>query len=133
MRRVWDDYVAQHGLPRQNGTVKRPKHLLAVCAIVAAAAAIATAMALGHKPVVFHAFAERDCACGDFHDKVTGLVVRNSFRDLAPERAADSFLASLRANQCSVGNELCDYALQGADRGAGRQGARRERPFPGHR
>jgi hypothetical protein len=91
--------------------VKRTRHLLAVCAIVAAVAAVATAMALGHKPIIFHAFAERDCACGDFHDKVTGLVVRNPFRDLAPERAADSFLASLRANKCYVGNELCDYAL----------------------
>ena len=93
--------------------MKRPQHLLAVCAAVAAAAAIATVMALGRKPVVFHAFAEHDCACGDFHDKVTGLVIRNPFRDLAPERVADSFLASLRANKCSAGHELCDYALLG--------------------
>jgi hypothetical protein len=35
------------------------------------------AFARGQRPVLFHILAETECACGDYHEEVTGLIVRN--------------------------------------------------------
>jgi hypothetical protein len=53
------------------------------------------------KPVVFHSdnFA---CACTDWSPEVDGFTVFNPFRDRAPERDADSFLADLSHGRCPV-------------------------------
>jgi hypothetical protein len=93
--------------------VKRIPRIGPVCVIAAAAIVAGGALAFGCGPILFHAFGERDCACGDFHDKVTGLAIWNPFRDRSPEHTANDFLFSLRANECLVGRELCDYALPG--------------------
>ena len=63
------------------------------------------------RPVLVHVFGEGDCACGDFHEKVTGIVIRNPLRDRQPERVAGDFLDGLRANRCVANVELCDYSL----------------------
>ncbi len=63
------------------------------------------------RPVLVHLFSEWDCACGDYHARVTGIVIRNPLRDLQPERVAGDFLDGLKANRCTANSELCDYAL----------------------
>jgi hypothetical protein len=71
------------------------------------------------RPVLMHLLAETDCACGDFHEEVSGLVIRNPFRDRAPEKAANLFFEKLRQGQCAgypadpaMGIQLCKYALE---------------------
>jgi hypothetical protein len=70
--------------------------------------------------VLLHMLADADCACGDYHEEVTGLVILNPFRDQAPERAALSFFERLRKGQCQttppdvvLDAQLCRYALDG--------------------
>jgi len=63
-----------------------------------------------HKPILLHVLAETGCACGDFHDEVTGIIVRNPFRDRSPENSADRFFRDLRDGKCDVDQALCGYA-----------------------
>jgi hypothetical protein len=72
-----------------------------------------SAFALRHTPVLFHILAETDCACGDYHGEVTGVTVRNPFRDTSPELSAERFLEDLRNGRCTVDVMLCQYALEG--------------------
>lgn len=67
--------------------------------------------ALSKKPVLFHVFADTGCACGEYHAQVTGLVVRNPFRDRSPENTASRFLDDLRRGRCSFDDAVCGYAL----------------------
>lgn len=71
------------------------------------------AVAVWQKPVVLHVFADSGCACGEYHAEVTGLVVRNPFRDRSPEDNASQFLGDLRNGQCTVDDAVCGYALVG--------------------
>jgi hypothetical protein len=81
------------------------------CLAVALALSLGIAYALRQRPVLFHVWAETDCACGDYHEDVTGLRVLNPFRDLAPEQSATTFLEELRNGQCTAVASLCQYAL----------------------
>lgn len=67
--------------------------------------------AIRHTPVLLHVFAETDCACGDLHGEVTGLIVRNPFRDHAPEQSAVRFLEELRNGRCNESAPECEYDL----------------------
>ena len=67
--------------------------------------------ALRHTPVLLHVFAETDCACGDLHGEVTGLIIRNPFRDHAPEQSAARFLEELRNGRCNESAPECEYDL----------------------
>ena|SRR5215469_8325892 len=66
---------------------------------------------LSQKPILLHVFADTGCACGEYHAEVTGLVVRNPFRDRSPEETASRFLDDLRSGRCSVDEAVCGYAL----------------------
>jgi len=68
---------------------------------------------LNKKPILFHAFADTGCACGEYHAEVTGLIVRNPFRDPLPEQSAARFLNELREGRCTADASLCQYALDG--------------------
>lgn len=50
----------------------------------------------GRRPVLLHVFADTGCACGEYHAQVTGLMIRNPFRDRSPEERAAKFLEELR-------------------------------------
>ena len=52
-----------------------------------------------------------DCACGDWYIKTTRIALWNPIRDRSPERAAESFLAGLRNNNCTASTKLCELAL----------------------
>ena len=69
------------------------------------------ALANSDRPILFHVFGQGDYACGDYYEKVTGIVVWNQFRNRSPERAAKAFLVDLRANQCSQDRRVCEQAL----------------------
>ena len=75
------------------------------------AVAIIGAATIPRRPVLVQLFGEGGCACGDFHEKVTGVVVRNPLRDRDPERAAGDFLDGLKADRCAGSEDLCGYAL----------------------
>ncbi len=92
-------------------TASLPRSVLFLGAVSAVLMIAGVAPVFAGKPVLAHVFGEHDCACGDFHDQVTGFVVWNPFRDRAPERATDNFLNDLRANRCSGPDDLCRYAL----------------------
>ncbi len=70
------------------------------------------AFALWRKPVLLHVLADTGCACGEYHAEVTGLVVRNPFRDRSPEDTASRFLEDLRNGRCTVNDTVCGYALE---------------------
>jgi hypothetical protein len=72
---------------------------------------LGVAYALRHKPVLFHILAETGCACGEYQEGVTGLIVRNPFRDATPEKSAAKFLEELRDGRCVADPSLCHYAL----------------------
>lgn len=63
------------------------------------------------KPILASTPGDWDGACGDWYIKTTRLAVWNPIRDQTPERAAESFLQELRANNCASGIELCESAL----------------------
>jgi len=84
----------------------RPGYLIGIVALLAGAAYAI------RRPVLIHLFAETDCACGDYHEEVTGWIVRNPLRDHAPELAASRFLDQLRRGQCSRGPKECEYDLE---------------------
>ena len=52
---------------------------------------LGAAYTLRRRPILFHVFADTGCACGEYHDEVTGLIVRNPFRDPYPNRVLPSF------------------------------------------
>ncbi|HKV92430.1 MAG TPA: hypothetical protein VJW20_07785 [Candidatus Angelobacter sp.] len=83
-----------------------------VYAIGALLLLIAGGYALRHTPVLLHLFAETDCACGDLHAEVTGLIVRNPLRDHAPEQSAARFLGDLRNGNCDEPASECEYDLE---------------------
>jgi hypothetical protein len=62
-------------------------------------------------PIIANTPGEWDCACGDWYIKTTRLVLWNPLRDRTPERAAESFLSNIRANNCNVNPELCESIL----------------------
>ena len=47
-------------------------------------------------------FAERNCACGEFHEEVTGLIVLNPLRERTPEMIAARFLSDLKDGKCAA-------------------------------
>ena len=86
---------------------------LAAVLLIAIVAALALCLRFRHKPILLHVLAETGCACGDFHDEVTGIIFRNPFRDRSPENSADRFFRDLRDGKCDVDQALCGYALGG--------------------
>src|SRR5215470_2783289 len=79
----------------------RPGYLIGIVVL------LADAVYAIRRPVLIHLFAETGCACGDYHEEVTGWIVRNPLRDHAPELAASRFLDQLRRGQCSGDTEEC--------------------------
>jgi hypothetical protein len=75
------------------------------------AALVGGAAILVHRPVLFHAFVEDACACGEYYKKVTGVVLWNPFRDRSPENTAKAFFQNLRSGKCFEARELCDHGL----------------------
>lgn len=73
---------------------------------------IAGGYALRHTPVLLHLFAETDCACGDLHEEVSGLIIRNPLRDHAPEQSAARFLEDLRNGSCDEPASECEYDMR---------------------
>lgn len=65
------------------------------------------------RPILFQILAETGCACGEYHENVTGWIVLNPFRDRSPERSAANFLEDLRNGRCTAESTLCQYALNG--------------------
>jgi hypothetical protein len=61
--------------------------------------------------VLLHAFADTRCACGDFHDEVSGVNILNPLRDRQPERAAEQFFQEAAHGRCSARYDagLCQY------------------------
>jgi hypothetical protein len=55
--------------------------------------------------------AESGCACGEYHEEVTGIVVRNPFRDVSPEQIGARFLKDLSDGRCAGSSSICQYAL----------------------
>jgi hypothetical protein len=74
---------------------------------------LGAAYTLRRRPILFHAFADTGCACGEYHAEVTGLIVRNPFRDSLPEQGAAMFLNELREGRCTADASLYQYALDG--------------------
>jgi hypothetical protein len=66
---------------------------------------------ISRKPVLFQVLADSNCACGDYHQDVTGLIALNPFRDRSPENAAGTFLENLRNGRCTADTSICRYAL----------------------
>lgn len=62
---------------------------------------VGAAFALLRTPVLLHISAETDCACGEYHEEVTGVTIRNPLRDTSPERSAGKFLEGLRNGRCT--------------------------------
>jgi hypothetical protein len=84
----------------------RPAYLIGVLVLLIGVAYTS------RRPVWIHLFAETDCACGEYHPEVTGWIVRNPFRDRAPELAASRYLDQLRRGQCSGDPKECEYDLE---------------------
>jgi hypothetical protein len=67
-------------------------------------------------PVLFHLFADTNCACGDYQEELSGLVLFNPFRDRSPEAVADNFLEQAREGKCAANTPeaaaLCAYTLE---------------------
>jgi hypothetical protein len=55
--------------------------------------------------------AESGCACGEYHEEITGIVIRNPFRDTSPEQVGARFLEDLRNGSCVGSSAICQYAL----------------------
>ena len=84
------------------------------------------AYALRQRPVLLHILAETNCACGEYHEQVTGLIVRNPFRDPSPEQSATRFLEEVRDGKCVSDTVLCRYASNGHRVSEWRLGIRRD-------
>ena len=76
--------------------------------------AVAGAWTRRSRPVWLELLHETDCACGDFHEEVTGYTLLNPFRDRTPERAVDSFFEQLKTGKCgeNVYAGVCQYATE---------------------
>jgi hypothetical protein len=60
-------------------------------------------------------FADTNCACGDYQEDLSGIVILNPFRDRAPEDSATRFLSDLKNSKCAATDPaLCTYALHTA-------------------
>ena len=61
--------------------------------------------------VLFHLFGESHCACGDYHEEVTGVSIWNPLRSREPERTAEDFLRHAAAGHCArlYDPSLCQY------------------------
>jgi hypothetical protein len=84
------------------------------------------AYTLRQRPILLHILAETNCACGDYHQQVTGLIVRNPFRDPSPEQSATRFLEEVRDDKCTINAALCGYTRNGHRVSEWRLGIRRD-------
>jgi hypothetical protein len=105
--------LATSGSIQQNDFVRSKLFLRLVLVLAIATALFLTTAFIWRKPVLFHILAETGCACGDFHEEVTGLALFNPFRNRSPERSAQKFLEGLRDGSCSADEPLCRYAMDG--------------------
>jgi hypothetical protein len=85
--------------------------LVLASAVGLALVVLGTAYALRGRPVLLHVMAESGCACGEYHEEVTGIVVRNPFRDGSPEQSGAGFLQDLSNGRCVDSSSVCEYAL----------------------
>jgi hypothetical protein len=102
---------AQSEANRKRTNVRLPPTPVWACAFGGIGLAIIGAVMISGRPVLVQLLGEWGCACGDYHEKVTGIVVRNPLRDRQPERVASEFLNALKINRCVVNADLCSYAL----------------------
>jgi hypothetical protein len=102
---------AQVEAVRKRTNIRLPSTPVWACALGGICLAIIGTVMMSRRPVLVQLFGEWGCACGDYHEKVTGVVVRNPLRDRQPERVAGEFLDALKANRCVANSGLCDYAL----------------------
>jgi hypothetical protein len=103
--------IVAHALPNQQNTNVKKAIIVGLLAIVLSG--MAALYTFRNRPILLHAFAETNCACGDYHSEVTGFVIRNPFRDRSPEQAATAFLDHVLSGRCSrdISEEVCAYAL----------------------
>jgi hypothetical protein len=85
--------------------------LVLASAVAVGLVAFGTAYALRGRPILLHVMAESGCACGEYHEEVTGIVVKNPFRDLSPEQSGARFLQDLSNGSCVGSSSICQYAL----------------------
>ncbi len=64
------------------------------------------------RSIIASAFGEWDCACGEWHVKMTRMVIWNPMRDRTPETVAEAFLQSLRDNNRRAAIDLCQSAVE---------------------
>lgn len=88
-----------------------PKLIFFTFVVAVATVVVGSGINRGRRPILLHVFSDLNCACGDIHEKVSGLAIWNPLRDRSHERSAESFLINLRANKCFGSRELCDDAL----------------------
>jgi len=89
---------------------KRVSPVIASAAVVALLV-LGTTYAFRGRPVLLHLLGESGCACGEYHEEVTGIVVRNPFRDVSPEQIGARFFEDLRDGHCVGSSSICQYAL----------------------
>jgi hypothetical protein len=63
------------------------------------------------KFALMHALPDTGCACGDFHEEVSGINILNPLRDRGPETEAEQFFRVSVGGHCSVRYNagLCEY------------------------
>ena len=90
----------------------KSRHVGRIIASAAVALLIlGAAYALRGRPILLHVMADSGCACGEYHEEVTGIVVRNPFRDVSPEQIGARFLEDLGNGRCAGSSSICQYAL----------------------
>ncbi len=102
---------AQLDAGRKRTIIRLPPAPAMACAVAGIGVAIIGAAMISGRPVLVQLFGEWGCACGDYHEKVTGIVVRNPLRDRQPEHVAGEFLDALKTNRCVANADVCGYAL----------------------
>jgi len=98
--------------------MRYPKRMIIAIIAVSIFAFVSLFIAIRKPPVLLHLFADTDCACGDYQQELSGIVLLNPLRDRTPERNVDSFFTELREGRCApstAGNTSldCSYALDG--------------------
>lgn len=88
----------------------RMKPLLIVLSL--AALSVPVYRVVAGRSIIASTFGEWDCACGEWHGKMTRLVIWNPMRDRTPEKVAEAFLQSLRDNNCKAALDLCQSAVE---------------------
>jgi hypothetical protein len=79
--------IAECSRFRQNEIMKGKPFVAAVASFAGfLVLLLGTAYALRQRPILFHLFSDTGCACGDYHEQVTGLIAKNPFRDFTPEK-----------------------------------------------